>query len=164
MTIHCPFECLYLGDSRAHEKVERDPSTLPHRDFELSEAFLRHADLTIMLFGAFLNKAARPLPNLTDAEMRAALEAMVQRFKKVDVPALDGPAAQVFESFEQSYGKFHSDLAKEQGADSVFNERTLLGVVIFLARMAHGHNNGKPHCRAFVHYLRATFPAADAPE
>lgn len=162
VSINCPFECQYLRESRAHEKVERDSETLPHRDYEITEAFLRHADVTIMLFSMFLSRAAVGHPNLTDAEMREAVEAIVHRFRGNPLPELQGTPAEVYSHFDASFSKFRADLAAEQGASSVFNDRTLLGVAVFLARMAHGHNNGKPLCRAFVHFLRESFPAGDA--
>lgn len=158
VSINCPMECIYLQESRAHAKLALDASTMPHREVQIDDRFLQHADVTLILFSAFFSRAAMPIPNATDAEMRAAIEAVIQRFKGNPAPPEEAVALKIYDAFCAEYDKFRAEITKDQKAESVFSDETFVRVLVFIARVAHGHNNGRPLCRAFLHYLRATLP------
>jgi hypothetical protein len=161
VTINCPFECSYLRDSRRHEKRQIDEAGMPHRDVRVDGDFMRQADLVVMLMAAFFNKAMEPAPNATDADAREALEALIasQRTGE-DVNPEGEVAAGIVARYREKMSAFVQELKERETGP--FADRVFLGVLVFMARVAHGYNNGRPKCRAYIHYLRESFPAGPA--
>jgi len=161
ITINCPFACSYLRESRRHEKNELNEALMPHRDVQIDSEFIQKAEVVLMLMAAFFNKALQPVPNATDRDARVALDALVAGFRDGTEPVPeDAVAAGILERFREKMGEFVKELKdREAGpfAGSVF-----LGVAVFMSRVAYGYDNGRPNCRAYVHYLRETFPEGNA--
>jgi hypothetical protein len=146
-----------LRESRLHEKRQLDEATMPHRDVRIDSEFMQKSEMVLMLLAAFLNRALQPVPNATDREAREALEALVASYREGTEVIPDGEIAKgIVERFREKMGTFVNDL-KDRDAGP-FADKVFLGVLVFMARVAFGYDNGKPHCRAYVHYLRSTFP------
>ena len=161
VTINCPFECSYLRESRFHDKRLLDESGMPHRDVRVDNEFMKKAELVLMLMAAFFNRALTPVPNATDADAREALEALIASYRSGVETVPEGPvAAGIVERFRTPMASFVSEL-KERDAGP-FADTAFLGVLVFMARVAYGYNNGRPNCRAYVHYLRENFPEGPA--
>jgi len=161
VTINCPFSCGYLRESRLHERRPLDEAGMPHRDVKIDNDFLKQSEMVLMLMAAFFNRALQPVPNAADHEAREALEALVASIRegKEVVPAGE-IAAGIVERFREKLGEFIKELQERDAGP--FADRVLLGVLVFMARVAYGYDNGKPHSRAYVHYLRGTFPEGAA--
>lgn len=168
VTLNCPFECRYLRESRRHEKRDLREADMPHRDVRIDAEFLEKADIVLMLMAAFFNKAVLVAPNAMDADAREALDALVASYRaavagETLAPVAEGAvAAGIVERFQDRMAAFITDLQNREGG--VFADRALLGVTVFMARVAAGYNNGRPRCRAYVHYLRETFPEGPGAE
>src|SRR5262249_12102223 len=106
--------------------------------------------------------------NVNDHDTREALTAVIDRRRAAESGVVIDPrpgnatAAGVAERFNTQLDKFLSEFS-EQRATSAFSDQAINKVLIFLARVAYGHDNGRPRCRSFVHYLREAFPV-DPPQ
>jgi hypothetical protein len=156
VTINCPFSCSYLRDSRRHEKKELNEALMPHRDVQIDAGFIKKAEMLLMLMAAFLHKALEPVPNATDREAREALDALVAGFRNgTEVIPEGAAAAAILQRFREKMSEFIKELKDRESGP--FTDQALLGVAVFMARVAYGYDNGRPNCRAYVHYLRETF-------
>lgn len=168
VTLNCPYECGYLREARRHEKPELREADMPHPDVRIDAEFMEKADIVLMLLAAFFNKSLLEAPNVTDADAREALEALVATFRAavagetVLVVPEGSVAAGIVERFRERMGGFISELQNRDGG--VFADRVLLGIAVFMTRVAKGYNNGRPRCRAYVHYMREAFPEGPAQE
>jgi len=164
VTINCPYSCSYLRESRLHEKKELDEKAMPYSDVRLEPDFMNKADLVLMLMSAFFNAALKTVPNATDGEAREALDAIVASFREGGEGVMpEGEVARgIVERFREKMGAFVSELKNREGG--IFADQVFLGVAVFMARVAHGYDNGKPKGRAYVHYLRTAFPEGPVPE
>lgn len=151
VSINCPLACGYLRESRAHEKRNLNAEALPYREVHVDEQTMQGADILLMVLSGFLNRALAPEPNATDREAREALAAVIEK----------RPAAGVAERFQSQLDKFLAEFTEKRDT-SAFSDDAIRKVLIFLARVAYGHDNGRPRCRSFVHYLHEAFPV-DAP-
>ena len=78
-TVSCPIECEYLQEAYRHERVEApDPATLPNRDIQVTEEFLRDNEMAVVIGGRSLLKAALEVEGAVDFDLREALESLVQ--------------------------------------------------------------------------------------
>jgi len=161
VTINCPYSCGYLRESRLHEKRTLDEAGMPHRDVKIDNEFLQKSEMVLMLIAAFFNRALLPVPNATDKDAREALEALVASSREGNEVVPEGAiAAGVVERFREKMGEFIKELQEREAGP--FADKVFLGVLVFMARVAYGYDNGKPHSRAYVHYLRSTLPEGAA--
>jgi hypothetical protein len=157
VTINCPYSCGYLRESRLHEKRPLDEAGMPHRDVKIDNEFLQKSEMVLMLIAAFFNRALQPVPNATDRDAREALEALVASFREGKEIVPEGEiAAGIVERFREKMGEFIKELQDREAGP--FADRVFLGILVFMARVAYGYDNGKPLSRSYVHYLRSTFP------
>lgn len=161
-TLNCPFECSYLRESRRHEKRDLDPARMPYADISVDAEFLRRSDMVLMLLSMFLNEALRPSPSATDQDARDVLDAEVASWRLADAGAPEvvvpeNPTAAEIQTRLRTRLSGFVDALQERDAGP-FANRVFLGVSVFLARVAYGYDNGRPRCRAFIHYLRETCP------
>ncbi|MFN0101596.1 MAG: hypothetical protein ACKV2U_05830 [Bryobacteraceae bacterium] len=161
VTINCPFECGYLRESRLHEKRPLNQAGMPHRDVKIDNDFLKRSEMVLMLMAAFMNQALRAAPNATDRDAREAMEALIAAFREGKEVTPEGEvAAGIVVGFREKMGVFIKELQDREAGP--FADRVFLGVLVFMSRVAYGYDNGKPHSRAYVHYLRETFPEGAA--
>jgi hypothetical protein len=159
VTINCPFECSYLRDSRLHEKRAFNEAGMPHRDVKIDDEFLNRSEMVLMLMAAFLNNALKPVPNATDKDAREAIEALVASYRKGENVDPEGETAKgIVDRFREKLDPFKSELKDREAGP--FADTAFLGVLVFMARVAYGYDNGKPNGRAYVHYIRTAFPEA----
>lgn len=163
ITIDCPGSCSYLLESRRHERRGFDPANMPFPEVQISEQFLKNSELVLILVSAFLKRAAAPAANAIDADLREALDTVIRSRKAgesgvIYEPTSENPIAQgITERFGAELAKFTADLSQreEQG---MFTDRQITNILVFLARVAYGHDNGRPRCRGFLHYLENSLP------
>lgn len=157
VTINCPFACSYLRESRLHEKRSLNEAEMPYRDVNVDAEFIGKAELVLMLMAAFLNKALQPVPNATDRDAREVLDALIASNRQgVEVNPEGEIAAGIATRWREKMSSFVEELKNREGG--MFSSQVFTGVLVFMARVAYGYDNGKPNCRAYVHYLRETFP------
>jgi hypothetical protein len=163
VTVQCPLDCTYLVESRIHDKPKRpEPSTLPHMDIAVDEAFLRRNEsLMTMIALSLLNASLFEGDNIIDTDIRAALEALVQTYRTLQSGLVfetrpDNPfAGKVVTAVQTTVGKIREYLAEENAR---LDDRDVLKVLVFFQRMELSHWNGRPKSRGFIHFLGGFVP------
>ena len=164
VTVNCPFECGYLRESRLHEKRKYDDTAVLHPDVRIDAEFLEKNELVVVLMSAFLSRVLQGTPNARDCDAREALEAIVSSYRAgQDVLPEGAVAAGIARRFQERMGALAKDLRKPE--DGEFADRVFLGIAVLMARVAHACDNDRPNCRAYVHFLRESYPdRSGAPE
>jgi hypothetical protein len=163
VSIHCPLDCQYLVEARLHEKrVSINPEEVPNRDVPVTEQFLREQEALLVFLGAKLLDAALTTSGAVDHDLREALESLIRTYRTLESGLYyetrpdNMVAASVQQKITESIDTLRKELA-EKGAPSI-RDSEILGVLVFVQRIALIHDNGRPRGRAFVDYLRAHFP------
>ncbi len=158
-TITCPVECGYLREAHDHEKKRVfDPSILPNKDIEVSDAFLQDNQLLIAVLGKAVAMGALRAAEATDYDIREGLEALIRSYRALqsglyyDAHPTNPYAAGIQDSFQACVADLRK-AAKEEGGNSTLRDSTLLNVLVFLQRFEYAENNGRKRSRAFLDLL-----------
>jgi hypothetical protein len=162
--LDCPLTCEFLRESRKHEKYVAVPkSETPHPEVKLTEDFLSRNDLLTQFLSVAVRDAALSTPGSTDADLREAVDAIVQTFKTADSGLIyetrpaNPFAASIQEKVNTQIEELKNQLGERGGV--ALRDKDLLGVMVFLARVAISLNNGKRKGRSFMAMLLERFPA-----
>lgn len=164
-TLDCPLSCPHLREARKHEKLIPVPeSETPHPDVKLSDNFMSRNDLLLQFVSVAARDAALSTPGATDADLREALDALIRTLKTADSGLIyeTRPANPFAFSIQEKVTSQIADLRKqltERAGMETLRDKDILGVVVFLARVAISLNNGKRKGRAFMAMLLERFPA-----
>ena len=165
VTVACPLDCEYLREARLHERQRELPSEdIPHRDVEITEDFLSANASLIAFLSRNLSQATLDTQGAVDGDLREAVEAMIktQRTLASGLVYTSRPqnpiAASIQQAVQESLEQFRAGVARETGVSSV-RDRDVLGVLVFLARIGAAYDNGRRRGRAFLDFLRSSFPA-----
>lgn len=172
-TVRCPLDCEYLIEARRHEKsVPVDVTKVPNRDVEVTEEFLHEHDPLLALMSAIIYAGAKKTEGSTDRDVREALEATIKTLRTAQSGLIyetrpENPyAAEIQEFIKSRLDQFREAMAKEQGMTTL-RDAEVLGVLVFLQRLAIHWDNGRPLGRSFLSFLHARHteaPPSDAPE
>jgi hypothetical protein len=162
VTVNCPLECEYLVEARLHDKpMPVNPQELPNADINVTEEFLRsHEPLLIFLGVKFLQAALAA--SAVDSDLREALGSLIRTHRTLQSGLYyesrpdNLVAAGIHQNIQDAVAELRKELS-EKGATTV-RDAEVLGMLVFLERIALHQNNGRPKGRAFVDYLRAFFP------
>jgi hypothetical protein len=168
VTVNCPLDCQFLAEARLHEKPpELKPEDIPNRDIPVSEEFLRDQEPLLIFMGAKLVEAALATAGAVDSDVRDALDSLARTYRTLQSglyyesrPA-NLVAAAIQQKLQDAIDKLRKEL-QEKGATPV-RDADVLGVLVFLQRVALHRNNGRPRGRAFIHYLHDYFPREGEP-
>lgn len=171
-TIDCPLSCEFLQQARAHEHAA--PITLedfPNKDIQVSQEFVEERESLLMWLTLAL-KRGMEAQQAVDGDAREALDALIRTYRTRESGLIyetkpQNPfAAGIQESLQASIEDLTQRLAKDTGLQTI-RDTDLLGILIFLQRMEIQRNNGRRRGRAFLDFLRQTFPdqpaASDEP-
>jgi hypothetical protein len=173
VSIDCPLDCSYLRESRRHdaEKLTSLPE-MPYKEIEISERFLHEQEQMIGGISLRLIRHHLENPGVTDQEIMEGLEKLIQTYQTqqsgiyYDSVPEGGAAAGVFRGiktfFEEIEKKAHQQGAVAPGFTAV-KDGEVIRALVFLIRLAKVHQNHRPRGRAFLSFLRQTFPEAAAP-
>ena len=140
-----------------HEKKPLNEAGMPYTDIHIDNEFIRRSEMVLVLMAAFLKKALEPVPNATDRDAREAIDALVVSLRDGKETFPEGEvAAGIVERFREKMSGLISELKGREAGP--FADQVFLGIAAFMARVAYGYDNGKPKGRAYIHYLRETFP------
>jgi hypothetical protein len=169
VTVECPFECEHLQEARRHERVpELKEEEIPNRDIEITDAFLEENDPLVALSSRMLLEAAGETPGAIDADVRQALGALIRTFRTRQSGLYyesrpENPlAAAVQQGFQARLEKFRQELTRNATGGAI-RDAALLGVLVFLERIALHYDNGRKRGRSFLHFLHGRFPASPPP-
>ena len=169
VTVDCPLDCEYLADARKHDRVTpADPAAFPNQDIRVTEPFLQeHEDLLVFL-GRQLLEAALATPGAVDYDVREALEALIRTYRSLQSGVYyetrpDNPlAAGIGQMLQVGAAEFRKRETEQLGMTKT-RDADILAVLAFLQRLELDHNNGRKRGRAYLDFLRAFFPGAEAP-
>jgi hypothetical protein len=164
VSLSCPLECEWLQEAHRHEKpIAIAENQLSNPDVVVSEEFLqRHEEL--LLFSIYsLVQAALRTPNAVDADVIAALEALIQTHRTLEsglvyeTRAENSIAASVQRSFASSLADYQKQRAEREHLSSHRNS-DILAVLVFLHRIGQQNQNGRPKGRMYLDLLRHMTP------
>lgn len=166
VSVDCPLDCPYLREARRYE-AERSvpPPQIPFPDVEVGDGFLAENEQFIGQMGYRLLRYAVENPRTTDNDLQAALEKMIRTYETlasgIYYESLPEEASQIgvfrdVKSFLEEYQK------KEQRRGSVvlLKESDVIRALVFLSRLAAVRSNRRPRGRAFIDFLRQSYPEA----
>jgi hypothetical protein len=163
VTVSCPLDCPYLMEARLHEKArQQEPQGLVHPDVRVTEDFLRDQEQLLLFMGANLLEASLTTPGIVDSDVRETLEALIRTYRTLQsglyYETLPGNllAAGIHQKIQEAIDRLRKELS-EKGSRPI-RDAEILGMLVFLDRVAVHQDNGRPRGRAFIDYLRAVFP------
>jgi hypothetical protein len=158
-TIDCPISCEYLAAAQKHEKKPaRDPQMMPGADIELTDEFLRGHEYLIVLVGSAISEAAPGYPNAVDADAEDALEHLSKTWRAMksglvyESAPVNPVALAMFDAVKTRVEDIRERIRDADAAQSLPDE-AVLGVIVFLQRVAFGLYNGRSRCKAFLVFL-----------
>ena len=172
VSIDCPLDCAYLRESRRHdaERLTALPE-IPYRDVEIPDRFLQEYEQVVGGISLRLIRHQIANPTVTDNEILEGLEKLIQTYQTqqsgiyYDSLPEGGPAVGIFREikslFEEIEKKAHQQGAVAPGFTAL-KDGDVIRALVFLFRLATVHHNHRPRGRAFLSFLRQTFPEAAA--
>src|SRR5215469_229496 len=160
VTVNCPLDCVYLQDSRRHEKaVLASGDKLPDEDIRVSDQFLRdHEDLLVSL-GAILAQTALEAPGVVDRDLRDALTALVRTYRTLQSGVYyetrpdNALADRVCRAVQEKIRQFRAEEERQLGMPKT-RDADILQSLVFFERVELERNNGRIRGRAFIDLLR----------
>jgi hypothetical protein len=159
VTIDCPIGCEYLAEAHRHEKKPpTDPEAMPGQDVPIDDDFLRANEFLIVLLGSAMSEAVQSYPNAIDADAVDALDSLARTWRTLlsgiyyETRPVNPIAADIFEAVKARVGELQERVKAAEGTQRL-PDAVVLGVLVFLQRVAFGINNGRPKCKAFLVFL-----------
>lgn len=166
VTVDCPLDCEFLLEARKHEKQHHIGSeNHPHKDVNVTEAFLERNEQLFGYVSYSVYQAAMQTPGATDADIREALGAVIKTYRTLDSGLIyeTRPANPYADSIQQrvraSVQELQQRVYEETGVHSV-RDNDVMGVLVFMDRIAMTFDNRRRRCRAFLSSLHASFGGA----
>ncbi|MBI3895771.1 MAG: hypothetical protein HY313_07545 [Acidobacteria bacterium] len=164
MTVDCPFECIYLRESRRYDERKPGPSPeLAFPDIEISDAFLVEHEQLIGQIGYQLLRLALENPRTTDNDILGVLEKLVRTYQTLasgiyyeSLPE-EGGQISIFREMKKFLDE-HQEQERKKGSVAPLRENDLIRALVFLHRLATVRSNHRPLGRAFIDFLRETYP------
>ncbi|HEX4750015.1 MAG TPA: hypothetical protein VH302_10780 [Bryobacteraceae bacterium] len=164
VSLSCPLVCEYLQEAHMHEKpVPIADDQISYTEVPVTEEFIREHE-ELLLFSVYsLVQAAIRTPGALDADVMAALEALIQTHRTLqsglvyETRAENMIAASVQRGFSGSLADYQK-LRQEREGLPAFRESDLLFVLVFLHRLGQQNQNGRPRGRMFLDLLRHMTP------
>jgi hypothetical protein len=164
VSLSCPLECEYLQEAHRHEKpLPIAPEQISFPDVEVTESFVRrHEELVLFCVYALL-KAAQKTRAVVDADVMAALEALIQTYRTAESGLIyesrpeNFVALGVQRSFTASLEEYKK-MKSEREPLSAPRTADILRTLVFLHRLGQQNQNGRPRGRMFLDLLRQMTP------
>ena len=169
VTVSCPFDCPYLREARAHERVTPvDPDQFPNQDIRVTDDFLHDHEPLLVFLGRSVAAAAAEIPGTIDYDVRAALDALIRTYRTLQSGVYyetrpdNALAAGLASLVQENLAKFRREETESLGMTKT-RDADVLGMLVFLQRLELDRNNGRARGRAFLDFLRDFFPGEVAP-
>ncbi|HZS51473.1 MAG TPA: hypothetical protein VFA54_11465 [Bryobacterales bacterium] len=167
-TLDCPLDCPYLMESREHEKRPGlDPENFPYKEIRISDTYLRQNEELLTALGEFVLAAALNTPGAADRDVRDALDALARTYKTLESGVYyetepRSPVAQAIARYiQEALRAFRKEETQRTGMTRT-RDADVLGILVFLLRMALDRDNGRKRGRSFIDFLRRHFGPADS--
>jgi len=162
VTVNCPLDCPFLREARVHEKPpEVDQQELPNRDIHVTEEFLRDHETLLIFLSMNLLEGALSTQGAVDSDVREVLDSLIRTHRTLqsglyyETRPDNLVAAAIQHKIQDGVEQLRKELS-EKGASSI-RDADILGVLVFLQRIALHQDNGRPKGRSFIDYLRTYF-------
>ncbi len=138
---------------------ELDPESLPNRDIEVSEDFIREQGALLQATIRGLATAAWGMPGAVDLDVREALDSLARTYRTresglyYESKPANLAAARIFELMQKGLEEFRKTAVERLGIAPV-RDAGILGVLVFLQRTGIQFDNGRRRRRAFMEFLR----------
>jgi hypothetical protein len=139
------------------------PDQISYPEVKVTEEFIRdHEEL--LLFSVYsLVQAALRTPGAIDADVLAALEALIQTQRTLQSGLVyetrpeNTIAMAVQRAFSSSFADYQKAREEREGL-SAFGSSDVLSVLVFLHRLGQQNQNGRPRGRMYLDLLRHMTP------
>lgn len=165
----CPLDCEYLLEARRHEKFGTvDPKLIPNMDIRVTEKFLEEHDRLLQVVGQFVLGAALEA-NAVDNDIREALDAMVRTYRTkesglvYETRPANLVAAAIQQRVTETIQKLEQAMTEQRGV-STLRDADVLGVLVFLQRVAFHWDNKRVRGRSLLSYLLAQYGEFQKPQ
>jgi hypothetical protein len=166
-SIDCPLDCEFLREARLHEKPSPPAlESLPNADVQLNEKFLRDHEPIILFLCLHLRKAMET-GKAVDSDAREALDALIRTYRTLESGliyesrAQNPYAAALQEALKNAVEELRKMIAGEAGMQTL-RDSEILGCLVLLQRLELEYSNGRRRGRAFLDFLRHSFPEKPA--
>lgn len=164
VSLSCPLTCEWLQEAHRHEKpIPLAENQLSNPDVAVTEEFVRtHEELLLFCIYSLVQAALRT-PNAVDADVIAALEALIQTHRTLEsglvyeTRAENSIAASVQRSFAASLTDYQK-LRAEREHLSQYRNAEILAILVFLHRIGQQNQNGRPRGRMYLDLLQHMIP------
>lgn len=164
VSLSCPLECEYLQEAHQHEKpvpIQEDQISYP--EIKITEEFLRdHEELLLFCIYSLLQAALRT-SGAIDADVIAALEALIQTQRTLQSGLVyetrpeNTIAAGIQRNFSQSMADYQKARQEREGL-SAPRTSEVLSILVFLHHLGQQNQNGRPRGRMYLDLLRHMTP------
>lgn len=165
--LDCPSECVYLQQSRQHERArpmsEVDREAL-FPSVNIEDSFLYQHDNLLLGISFALAKSARANPDLKDPDLIDAMTALGKTYQTLadsglhyETPIPNPAQHSVVDEIKKILVEFRQ-VEQQQPGHVPLRDSDILKGIVFLTRMAHGRTSGRPKSKAFVDFLFQQFP------
>ena len=168
MTVSCPLDCEYLIEARRREKPSlRKPEEWPNQDVQITEEFLRNHEPLLIFLGMKLLEASLETAGAVDSDVRQSIESLIRTYRTLqsglyyETMPDNLIAAGIHQRIQAAIEQLRKELT-EKGATGI-RDSEILGILVFLERVALSQDNGRPRGRAFIDYLRGYFADEKSP-
>jgi hypothetical protein len=167
VTVDCPLDCEYLRQAHQHERIPGLASgELPNSDIKVSEEFVVHNEHLLLFICAKLFLAATAGPGIVDSDVNEALESLVRTYRTLQsglvyetLPA-NPLAGKIHRTVQEDIAVLQEEIRKH--GDTPPRDADILGILVFLHRVAVSQYNGRKRGRAFIDYLHEFTPKPQA--
>lgn len=167
-TIDCPLDCEFLREARLHEKPAPPAlESLPNADIPLNDKFLRDHEPIILFLCLNLRKAMES-GKAVDSDAREALDALIRTYRTLESGLIyesrpQNPfAADLQEALKKAIDELRKMVTQEAGMQTL-RDSEILGCLVLLQRLELEYSNGRRRGRAFLDFLRHSFPEKPTP-
>jgi hypothetical protein len=168
VTVDCPLDCEYLHQARQHEKMPAlNPAEMPDRDVRITEEFLARNEGLVLFLCEKLFQAATAEPGVVDSDVSEALESLIRTYRTLqsglvyETLPTNPLAARIHRAIQEDAARLQEEV-RQQGATAP-RDSDVLGILVFLHRIAFSQNNGRRRGRAFIDYLQGYLPKPQEP-
>ena len=163
MTVDCPLDCEYLRQAHHHEKMPTlNPAEMPNQDVRITEEFLARNEGLLLFLCEKIFGAATAETGVVDSDVNEALESLIRTYRTLQsglvyetLPA-NPLAARIHRTIQEDVARLQEEV-RQQGATAP-RDSDLMGILVFLHRIAFSQNNGRRRGRAFIDYLQDYLP------
>lgn len=170
VTVDCPLDCVYLWEARRHEP-EQTPmiENMPFPGIEVSDGFLAEHEHFIGQIAFQLLRHSLANPKTTDRDLQTAMEKLVRTYETLSsgiyYESLPDEGSQIFAFRDvKKFLDEYREKERQKGSLAPLKESDVIQALVFLSRLAALHSNQRARGRAFIDFLRQSYPESSTPK